>query len=211
MRRIGFSLALLVFCFSCGPKPKDTKAPVSPLAGLEPWEVPFIPPNVEDTLGAVDTLFLDLKKGDKEGEWVVHHSVFNDEPLFALSFTLRHDSLMTFDSISLVGTRIEFFQTQMVNRPPEVPNTITVGLFTALNPQAPPLEPGRGLVMKMHFRAPASRPISIRSVATINMPPGLEFVTPQGTPIHPAVVRIGDGAAAVPPEKAEPAKRKRKG
>lgn len=214
MRRIGLSLVLLVFCFAAlWSQQKDSKALLSPLAGLKPWEVPFIPPTVEDTIGLVDTLFLDLKKGEKEGQWVLHFNVFNDESLFALSFPVRHDSLLAFDSISLAGTRIDFFQTKMVNKPPSVPNTVTVGLFTALNPEALPLPPGRGLVMKMFFTAPASRPISIRSVATIKMPPSLEFVTPRGLPIHPVVVRIGDSATASPDEKsAKPAsKRKRKG
>ncbi len=142
----------------------------------------------------------------------MHFNVFNDESLFAVSFPVRHDSLLTFDSISLVGTRIDFFQTKMVNKPPSVPNTVTVGLFTALNPEAPPMPPGRGLVMKMFFTAPTSRPISIRSVATIKMPPSLEFVTPRGLPIHPVVVRIGDSVTASPDEKpAKPvSKRKQK-
>ena len=75
------------------------------------------------------------------------------------------------------------------------------------------MPPGRGLVMKMFFTAPASRPISIRSVATIKMPPSLEFVTPRGLPIHPVVVRIGDSVTASPDEKpAKPvSKRKRRG
>lgn len=207
-----FSAAAMTLVFAQKSEKKD---PLSELTSLKLWEVPFIPPSVLDTVATPDTLFLDLKKGAKEGEWVLDHIVFNDEPLFALSFTLRHDSLMNFDSISVVGTRIDFFQTKMVNKPTNVPNTVTVGLFSALSPQAPPLTPGRGSVMKMYFTAPPSRPISIRSVAPINMPPGLEFVTPEGGPIHPVVVRIGDAGTPAPEKKpAKPAtssKTKRKG
>ena len=119
MRRVGLLLVLLVFCFTTiWSQQKNTKEPASPLAGFKPWEVPFIPPTVEDTIGSVDTLFLDLKKGEKEGAWILYFNVFNDESLFAVSFPVRHDSLLVFDSISLVGTRIDFFQTKMVNKPP---------------------------------------------------------------------------------------------
>lgn len=202
MRRIGFFAVLLVLGYSFGFAQDNKKEdPLGALRALKPWEVPFIAPVVTDTLGAPDTLFLDLKKGEKEGEWVLHFHVFNDESLFALSFPVRHDSLMKFDSISLVGTRIDFFQTKMVNKPANVPNTVTVGLFSALNPMSPSLVPGRGVVLKMHFTAPASRPISVRSVGTISMPPGLEFVTPRGLGLHPAVVRLGDKGAGAPADK----------
>ncbi len=217
MRRIGFLTVLLTTAFIfVSAQDKEKKDPLSLLAQLKPWEVPFLPPTVRDTLGAVDTLFLDLQKeSKKEGEWVLQFNVFNDESLFAFTFAIRHDSLMQFDSISLVGTRIDFFQTKLVNKSTKVPHTVTVGLFSALSAGAPPVGAGYGPVMRMYFRAPASRPISIRSVATINMQPGLEFVTPQGTPIHPVVVRMGDGVAATPDEKPAkptvPSKPKRKG
>jgi len=202
MKRFGLTLVFLAFGFAFVFAQKNKKEdPLSILTSLKPWEVPFIPPTVGDTIGAPDTLYLDLKKGEKEGAWVLHFHVFNDESLFALSFPIRHDSLMKFDSINLAGTRTDFFQTKMVNKPANVPNTVTVGLFTALNPTAPPMPPGNGLVMKMHFTAPASRPISIRSTATISMPPGLEFVTPRGLPIHPAVVRKGDSTTPAPDKK----------
>ncbi len=213
MRRIVFFAVLSVLGFAIVfAQETGKKEALSALTKLQPWEVPNIPIRVTDTLGVVDTLFLEMQKGSKGGEWVLHFHVFNDESLFALSFPVRHDSLLKFDSISLAGTRIDFFQTKMVNKPENVRNTVTVGLFTALNPMAPPMAPGRGLVMKMYFTAPASRPVSIRSVAPINMPPGLEFVTPRGTPIHPAVVRIGDGAADAPEKKpAGSSKTKKKG
>lgn len=216
MRTFGLSLALVFLGFSAlwSQGKTETNPQANPLAGLKPWEVPFIPAPIQDTLGKVDTLFLDLKKGAKEGEWVLNFNVFNDESLFALSFPVRHDSLLAFDSISLAGTRIDFFQTKLVNKSPTVPNVVVVGLFSALSPDAPPMPPGNGLVMKMFFKAPASRPISIRSVATINMPPSLEFVTPRGTPVHPAVVRVGDSGPAAPAEKpapVKPSKRKRRG
>jgi hypothetical protein len=201
MKRFGLALVLGLVCFALLPAQegkKEKKEAVSELAKLKPWEVPYVPIRVNDTLGAVDTLFLEMKKGDKAGTWVMEFHVFNDESLFALAFPVRHDSLLKFDSISLAGTRIDFFQTKMVTQPPNVPNTVTVGLFSALNPSAPPLGPGRGLIMKMYFTAPASRPVSIRSAAPINMPPGLELVTPKGVPIHPAVVRLGDSAPAAP-------------
>ncbi|MGH8003441.1 MAG: hypothetical protein ACRECJ_01795 [Limisphaerales bacterium] len=216
MKRFGLTLAFLVMgfglAFAQGSKKEN---PLSQLTSLKPWEVPYVPIRVDDTIGGVDTLFLEMKKGAKEGEWVLHFNILNDESLFAMSFPIRNDSLLAFDSISLAGTRIDFFQTKMVNKSPTVANTITVGLFSALNPEAPPLPPGNGLVMKMYFKAPASRPVSIRSAAPINMPPGLEFVTPRGLPIHPAVVRVGDAASPAPEKKpAKPAgtaKTKKKG
>ncbi|HXF49654.1 MAG TPA: hypothetical protein VNL73_09570 [Verrucomicrobiae bacterium] len=201
MKRFGLVLAFLVASFGPAFGQEKTKEALSPLTSLKPWEVPYVPIRINDTIGAVDTFYMEMQKGGKEGEWVLHCSIFNDEPLFALSFPIRHDSLLSFDSISLLGTRIDFFQTKMVNKPQNVPNTVTVGLFSALNPEAPPLEPGRGLIMKMFFRAPAARPVSIRSAAPLNMPPGLEFVTPKGLPIHPAVVRVGEAAAAAPATK----------
>lgn len=206
MRRIGFFAVFLALGYSFGFAQEAKKEnALSALTSLKPWEVPYVPIRVNDTIGTVDTFYMEMQKGAKEGEWVLHCSVFNDEPLFALSFPIRHDSLLSFDSISLVGTRADFFQTKMVNKP-STPNTVTVGLFSALNPEAPPIEPGRGLVMKMYFKAPASRPVSIRSAAPIHMPPGLEFVTPKGLPIHPAVVRVGEAAAAAPATKpAKPA------
>lgn len=214
MRKTVWTLVILAFGFGAlWAGEKESKQAVSPLAGFKPWEVPFIPPEVEDSFGAADTLFLELQKGEKEGAWVLFFHVFNDESLFALSFPVRHDSLMAFDSISIEGTRVDFFQTKMVNKPPSVPNTVTVGLFTAMNPMAASLPPGRGLVMKMFFTAPASRPISIRSVATIKMPPSLEFVVPRGIGIHPAVVRVGDSPASEekPAKPALPSKSKKKG
>lgn len=215
MRRFGWFLPLvfltasLASVFAQEGKKED---PMKVLTSLKPWEVPFIPASIMDTVGKVDTLFLEMKKGEQEGKWVLHFNIQNDESLFAMSFPIRHDSLMAFDSISLAGTRIDFFQTKMVNKAPAVPNTVVIGLFSALNPEAPPMPPGNGLVMKMYFTAPASRPVSIRSAAPINMPPGLELVTPRGTPIHPAVVRVGDAGPSAPaakPEKpASPAKKK---
>ncbi|MCI0404939.1 MAG: hypothetical protein L0Z48_05525 [candidate division Zixibacteria bacterium] len=215
MRRIGFFAVLLALGYNFGFAQEVKKEdPLSHLTSLKPWEVPYVPIRINDTIGQVDTLYLEMQKGAKDGEWVLHFSISNDEPLFAFSFPIRHDSLLSFDSVSLAGTRTDFFQTKMVNKP-NTPNTVTVGLFSALNPEAPPVEPGRGLVMKMYFKAPAARPVSIRSAAPIHMPPGLEFVTPQGLPIHPAVVRIGDSGAEAPAKKpAKPAsssKEKKKG
>ncbi|MCI0330824.1 MAG: hypothetical protein L0196_07720 [candidate division Zixibacteria bacterium] len=216
MRKIGLAVILLVGAFVfVFAQEKEKKDPLTLLTQLKPGEVPFLPPAVRDSLGAADTLFLDLQKGAKEGEWVLHFHVFNDESLFAFTFPIRHDSLMKFDSISLAGTRIDFFQTKLVNKSTKVANTVVVGLFSALSAGAPSMSPGNGLVMKMFFRAPASRPISIRSVATVSMQPNLEFVTPQGAPIYPAVVRLGDGGAAAPDKKpakpSVPSKPKRKG
>ncbi len=206
MRRFGWFLIFAVLgaalVFAQGTKKEDA---LMMLANLKPWEVPYIAPPVKDTLGVVDTLFMEMLKGKGEGEWVLQFHVFNDESLFALSFPIRHDSLLTFDSISLEGTRADFFQLKMVNKVNDTAkkvNAVTVGLFSALMPNAPTIEPGRGTVMRMYFQAPAGRPVSIRSVAPIyNMPPGLEFVNPKGVPIHPAVVRIGDSPSPAPEKK----------
>lgn len=196
MRKLWIVLTAAIFGFS-GVFAAGEKT--SPTAELKPWEVPNIALPIDDAFGAQDTLWLDLQKGKTSGavtEWVLYLSAFNDESLFAISFAIRHDSLMTFDSISLAGTRIDFFQTKIVNKKTAIPNTVTVGLFTALSPGAPPVPPGKGLVTKMYYKAPAARPISIRSVAPILMPPGLEFVTPKGGSAHPVVVRLGDAVAA---------------
>ena len=202
MRGIRLFVVLLTLGFALAIAQETKKEdPLKMLTSLKPWEVPYLPIKVNDTVGVVDTLFLEMLKGAQEGEWVLHFQVFNDESLFAMSFPIRHDSLLSYDSISLIGTRTDFFQTKIVNKPPNVPNTINVGLFTAMNPMALSMGPGKGLVLKMYLKAPVSRTVSIRSVAPILMPPGLEFVTPQGVAIHPAVVRIGDTGAGAPEKK----------
>jgi hypothetical protein len=75
---------------------------------------------------------------------------------------------------------------------------------------APSLPPGRGLVSKLYFKAPIARPLSIRSVAPILMPPTLEFVLPKGAAVHPAIVRIGETAASVKNEPKPPVKSRKK-
>jgi hypothetical protein len=199
------TVVVVLFLFVGSGVAQEKNDPLAALRGLKPWEVPYVPLTVSDTLGAVDTLWLELAKGAKAGQWVLNFHVFNDESLFAMSFTLRHDSLMTADSASLTGTRIDFFQTKLLNKKPPVPNTTTIGLFSALAPGAQPLAPGKGLVLKMFFSAPPERPLTIRSVAPIPMPPNLELVTPAGTAIHPAIIRVGDE----PPRKDAPPPKKK--
>ncbi len=196
MRKIWLIAAAGVFCFTLA-RAEEGK---NPLADLKPGDVPYVPLAVGDGVGATDTLWMDMQKGAKVGEWVLYMSVFNDESLFALSFPIRYEPSMSFDSASLVGTRLDFFQTKMVNKNPvglnERLKVVTVGLFSALNPSAPPVPPGKGLALKLFFKAPIAAPISGRSVAPIMMPPNLEFVMAKGTAIHPVVVRVGDAAAA---------------
>lgn len=201
MRRLAVVFAV-VSVFSLGYAQKAD--PLAPLKGLKPWEVPYLPLEVADTVGATDTLWLELVKGPKAGEWVLNFHVFNDESLFAFSLPLRHDSLISVDSVGLAGTRTDFFQTKLLNKKTSIPNTVTVGLFSALTPGAPLLPPGKGLVLKMFLKAPPARPITARSVAPIMMPPNLEFVMMNGTAIHPAVVRVEQAFSDVPLPAAKP-------
>ncbi len=199
MRKFWLAAGMAVFCWSVVFGEVKKGDPLAPLSTLKPWEVPFVEMPIQDARGAVDTLWMDLQKGGKPGEWVLYLSVFNDESLFALSFTLRHDSLMTVDSMSVAGTRLDFFETKIMDKKPRhFPHTVTMGLFSALNPTAPSLAPGKGTVLKLFYHAPPERPISVRSVAPILMPPSLSFVMPgaQAT-IRPVIVRVGD---APPPK-----------
>jgi PKD repeat protein len=106
-----------------------------------------------DTLGAPDTSVM----ADVQGYWEIDgaNAVPVEELILPLTLT-NVTSVLFFDSVSFIGTRLDYFETKQVVFDNRFAGQLAYRLIADNGGGSPPLPPGTGPMARVHFRSRSS-------------------------------------------------------
>ena len=145
-----------------------------------------------------DSVLIEVRRGEA-AQWTATIHLSNGKNVSALTLPLRWDSgdeAFRLDSASYAGTRVAYFAVKTFF-PDTMANTILLGLISDLGRGLPPLEPGRGPIVKLHFTAPHDSAAYLTMDTTFIRPHNiLQMVTPDIRALYPEfeVIQIPDNS-----------------
>lgn len=141
-----------------------------------------------DDYGALDTITVHVQH-ITTGYWTADVRLTNDESVAAITLPFAwHPGVEHFriDSATYAGLRTSYFALKTYF-PDTVKSTILIGLISDLGTGLPPLEPGSGLIARLHFTSETDSGDGLTIDTTFIRPHNvLQLVTPDARSILPA-------------------------